>query len=323
VQKPIDQQLITDYLLGASSETDTERLDKMSLTDGQFVNQLRVVEDDLVDAYVRGELSGEVLGRFTSHYLVSPRRQEKVKVAQTFITFADQAAASPAPKQVADAASRPGTEIVSRRRFFVMPRFALQWGFAALVLVFLVGAGYLVFENFRLRGEMAKAQSERTTLEKREQELKRELESQRTSDATTQQELAQVRERLTQLAQQESSGGQPRAPVVVAFNLSPQTRGAGQIPTIVVPLEAGSLSLTLDLEAIGFPTYEAMLKNPGSGQALWRSGRLRAIKNGTALRFSVPANVLKSQNYVIELVSFPPTGKTEHAGSYSFRIHRS
>lgn len=312
--QPIDQHLITDYLLGAASQTDTERLDKMSLTDGHFATQLQVVEDDLVDAYVHGELSGELLSRFKSHYLASPRRQERVKIARSFVEFVDRAATP-------SAVERQESSKNSWRRFFVMPSFALQWGFAALAVVFLIGLGYLVWQNNRLRDQMIQAQNERAVLEQREQELKRELEGQKASETSTQQELAQVRERLAQLAPAESTE-QPAKPVIVALNLAPQTRGASQIQTVVVPQEANSLALTLDLEAIGFPAYEAVLKSPGSGRAIWRSGKLKPTRNGTSLRVAVPANVLKPQNYIIELSSFFPSGQTENAGSYSFRVQR-
>jgi hypothetical protein len=316
VQKPIDQHLVTDYLLGTSSDAITERLDELSLSDSEFVDQLRVAEDELVDAYIRGELSGETLTRFTSHYLVSPRRQEKVKIAKSIIKLVDRHAV---PTRVGVGRQ---AEAASSRRFFVLPRFALQWGFATLAVLLMVGAAYLVFENFRLRNQMTKARSERATLEQREQDLQRQLESERTSSASIQQELAQVQERLAQLSEQES-GGKAKKPVVIALNLSPQTRGASQIATVVVPTDSDSLALTLDLEATGFPAYEAVLKNPGSGQAIWRSGKVKAVRSGTALRLTLPANILKSQNYIIELSSFSPTGQAESAGSYSFRVHRS
>jgi hypothetical protein len=312
--RPIDEHLVTDYLLGAASESETERLDEMSVTDGEFVTRLKLAEDELVDAYTRSELSGDVLTRFRSHYLASPLRQEKVRVAESFKDFAHQQVS--APPVVAEASK------ASQRRVFVFPRFALQWGFAALALLFVVGAGYLVFQNRQLRNEMTRAEAERLNLEKREQELKRELEGQQSADTAKQQELNEVRERLAQLAQQQP-GNESREPVTVAFNLSPQTRGTTQPPTINVPNGADSLLLTLDLEATGFPSYEVRLKDPGTGQTVWRSGKLKAVKNGTALRLNLPANVLKTQNYVIQLSSFSPDGKSEDAGSYSFRIHRS
>lgn len=313
---------MTDYLLGSLSETDTERLDKMSLTDGEFADLLLVIEDDLVDSYARGELSGDLLNRFTSNYLASPRNREKVKVAATLQLFADKAATASAMDSAAitRASPAPAKTVLrkpSRPSFFAMPRLALQWGFAVAALVFLVAGGYLAYENLRLRQQMAQTQAERTALEQREQELQRQIDAQRLADAETEQELAQVRERLAQLEQQQPSD-QPREPRTVAFNLSPQTRGAGQVPAITVPAGIDSVALKLETEATGFPRYQLALKDSASGQIIWRSARLRA--NGAVLRVNVPARLLKSQNYVLELSGISAAGDAEKVANYPFRV---
>ncbi|MGH9882005.1 MAG: hypothetical protein ACRD6N_11270, partial [Pyrinomonadaceae bacterium] len=215
MQQPIDDHLMTDYLLGTLSETDTERLDEMSLGDSEFADRLLVVEDDLVDSYARGELSEDLLTRFTSHYLASPRSREKVKVAKTLLLFADKAATASAMDsrtitRSSPAPGKPALRKPSRLSFFVTPRLALQWGFATAALVFLVAGGYLAYENLRLRREMTKTQAERTALEQRKQELQRQLATQSLADTETEQELMQVRERLAQLEQQRQPNVQPR-----------------------------------------------------------------------------------------------------------------
>jgi hypothetical protein len=313
---------MTDYLLGALSETDTEGLDKMSLTDGEFADQLLVVEDDLVDSYARGELSGDLLNRFTSHYLASPRNREKVKVAENLVLFADKAATASAISigAISRASPAPDKTVLrktSRTSFFSMPRLALQWGFAAAALIFLVAGGYLAYENLLLRREMSQTKTERTALEQREQELQRQLAAQRSADAETEQELAQVRERLAQLEQKEPPD-QTRDPKVVAFNLAPQTRGAGQVAAISVPAETDTVAFKLEVEATGFPRYQLALKDSASGQIIWRSARLRAT--GAALRVSVPARLLKSQNYVLELSGVSAAGDAENVANYPFRV---
>ena len=323
-KRAINDHLITDYLLGASSETDTERLDEMSLTDSEFADRLRVMEDDLVDAYVRGELSGDSLSRFVSHYLASPLRHEKVKVAEAFLDFADRAASAAAVHTVASVSATPGQTVLSkpaRLSFFAMPRLALQWGFAAAALLFFVAGGYLAYENLRLRQQMAQTQAERATLEQREQTLKRELDAHRSADADTEQVLIQVRERLAELEQQ-LPPGQPPKPKVVAFNLSPQTRGAGQIAAIAVPAGTDSVALKLDVEATRFPLYKAVLKNSGADQIIWRSGKLRTSGRGRVLRVPVPASFLRPQNYVLELSGVSAKGAVESVGGYPFRVVR-
>ena len=64
-----DDQVLARYLLGSASAEEVERLDEHSIADDQLALRLHEVENDLVDAYVRGELAGETLERFQSHYL--------------------------------------------------------------------------------------------------------------------------------------------------------------------------------------------------------------------------------------------------------------
>ncbi|MBO0799877.1 MAG: hypothetical protein J2P31_13745, partial [Blastocatellia bacterium] len=53
-----DDQLIAKYLLGLLSEEEAERLDSFIFEDDEFAYRLQAVEDDLIDSYVKGELTG-------------------------------------------------------------------------------------------------------------------------------------------------------------------------------------------------------------------------------------------------------------------------
>ena len=79
-------------LLGSLSAEETERLDELSLTDDEFAGRLQAVENELIDAYVEGELSGQTLEQFNSFYLSSPKRRERVRFAQVFRTVAERSA---------------------------------------------------------------------------------------------------------------------------------------------------------------------------------------------------------------------------------------
>lgn len=331
--QPVDERVITDYLLGASSEAETERLDEMSLTDDDFAGRLQAAENDLVDAYVRGGLSGDALAGFNSHYLASPRRREKVRLAETFLAFTDRA--EPARAEVAQtvpastAASKTGSRKPSRFSFFAIPRLTPQWGFAALALVLLVAGGYLIFENLRLRDQMAQTRAERAAMEQREQELRRQLAERRSSDAETEKELSRVRDRLAQLERQLAAGQQGGKAAtdepdlnIIAFNLAPQTRGAGQIATIDVPAGTDYVALTLALESDDFPAYRAALRNPATDQIVWRSGRLKISGESKTVRVSLRAGLFNPQNYALELSGLSATGAAEIVSSYPFRVVR-
>jgi hypothetical protein len=55
--------------LDSEVRIETERFDELSFIDDDFAEQLTVVENELIDNYVRGELSGEKL---ESHHPGNP-----------------------------------------------------------------------------------------------------------------------------------------------------------------------------------------------------------------------------------------------------------
>jgi hypothetical protein len=320
-----DDEALTQYLLGALTGEKTERLDELSIADDEMAARLQVIENDLVDAYVGGELSGKDLAGFESFYLKSPKRRQKVTFARTRQVFEGRTGtALPAQPPETSRTNRDASERVGRFRFFVAPRLALQWGFAAAALVLLFVGAYLTIENLRLRNQMAQTQAERAALEQRERELRQELVAQHSSAAETEKELARVRDRLAELEQVASDehrgNANQRDLKVIAFSLAPQTRGIGPIPTLAVPAGTDYVALTLELETEAFTAFRAVLKNPANGQIVWQSGNLRSSAKDRTLRVRMPASLLNAQNYVVELSGVSSGGVAEMVSSYSFRV---
>src|SRR6266487_2309017 len=125
---------LTAYLLGSASERDTEWLDELCIADDSLASRLSAVEHDLVDAFVNGELSGDVLERFRARYLTSPALREKVAFAEA---LASQPAAADA--KAADAVVQGAPRA----------RRAAAWALAAAA-VLLLATGYFAIENARL-----------------------------------------------------------------------------------------------------------------------------------------------------------------------------
>lgn len=149
-RRPIDEQLITDFLLGNLPEEEIEQLDEMSLADDDFANRLQVVENDLVDAYVKGELSGTTLAQFKSNYLRSSKRQEKVAFAETLQKITKRSTIAP-----------------QQRTLYQSPWLAVA---AAVVLLTL---SYLIFQNIRLQNQVETMRAEKQSFQQRELELQK------------------------------------------------------------------------------------------------------------------------------------------------------
>lgn len=305
---------MTDYLLGALEDSENERLDELSVTDDEFADQLKAVENDLVDAYVRGELSEKVVDRFRLHYLASPKRREKVHFAQAFHNSIDNSPSF-------------GREAVSEKAAVfagTVPRNLFQWGFAAAALVLLLAGSYLILENVRLRNQIAQTQLEQTLLKKQEQELQRQL-KRHSPDNETNSELTRVQQRLAELEKQLAARAtQPddRDVKLLALNLAPQTRGAGRIPRLKIPADIEAVVLTLELESNDFSAYQLELKDPATGKALWSNSSIKVENDSSSIPARVPASLLNSQNYLLEVSGISSRGVPEIVGSYPFTVVR-
>ncbi len=279
-RRPIDEQLMTDFLLGNLPDEEIERLDEMSLVDDDFANRLQTVENDLVDAYVKGELSETTLTQFKSNYLRSSKRREKLEFAETL------------HKQL----NKPDYKD-RRLDFIAAPRHSFRWLPAAAAIVMLVFGSYLFFQNVRLQNQIQQMQAETESFRHREQELQKQIAELKHQPADTKQDTVKL----------------------LAYVLLPQTRGINKIPLLNIPVGTDYITLTLKSETNEFPAYQAVLRDPVSDKVVWKSGNLEANKNNS-VQAQIPASLLQQQNYLMELSGISTSGTAEIVNSYPFRI---
>ena len=326
-----DINQITQYLLGALPERETERLDELSITDDEFATALGSAELDLVDAYVHGELSGATLKQFESQFLASPLRREQVRFAQAFQNFAAKA---PVTQPIDVERTRRETAVrqksagwFSALLAFRATRPALQWGLAVAALILLTGSVLLLFQNMRLREQINQTQARRDELQQREFELQKQLENQRTAHATTEQELERVREERARLDEQLKSGrpqSSPGGAAIVSLILTPQMRGVGQTKSVTISETTERVAIRLELEPNDYSTYSVTLIDQARSQTLWRSAGIKAAGSGDRKSLSVnfSAALLHSGLYRMQVSGIPPSGSPEVVGDYPFRVSK-
>jgi hypothetical protein len=307
----LDDELLKRYLLGALPEAETERLHELSVTDGDLAGRLDAVENDLVDAYVRGELPQEDHNQFKSFYLASPKRREKVRLAEGFLALEGRAARAAGIKE-AEAVSRRTLPDRSTARTPAGQRFRPRWGLAAASLALLIGGGYLLRQNFELRRQITDAQTENVAADQRAHELEERLEQERAAKDAAVRELEQARESQANLDQLKT----------VSVLLPPPIRGGGPIPTVYVRPRTDLVVLVLPVEADDFPAYQAKLKDPRTQRVLWSSAKLAIASGGEKKTVSISfrAGLLKQQNYLVDLMGIPSHGAADVIGGYPFSV---
>lgn len=304
-----DDRLLARYLLGALPAEEAERLDELSIVDDAFAARLSEVENDLVDAYVRNELSGEDVQQFKLFYLSSAKRRQKVEFAAAWFELANRAANAPSQVARADAA-RSFREKRSRGPSS-WRAFSPQGRFAGAALVMLLAAGYLLLQNVGLRKQASEARTQQAALDQREQQLQKQLDEQRSANAESLKEIERLRQSQTN----------PEQLRTVSLLLPPPTRGGGRIATISLHPGTNLAVLLLALESDDFPAYRATLRDPAGNRVLWRSANLEAapLDERRVVSISFPAGLLKEQNYLVELSGTPASGPAEPIAGYPFR----
>jgi len=76
------EKQMTQYLLGQLPEHEEAEMERRYLADDALFEELLATEDDLRDAYARGELSGPERVAFEQRLLTLPRQRQKQEFAR-------------------------------------------------------------------------------------------------------------------------------------------------------------------------------------------------------------------------------------------------
>jgi len=294
-----DDQVLVRYLLGTLPEDAAERLDEASIGDDEFVARLRVVEQDLIDDYVRHSLRQDTAARFEACYLASPRRRLRVRAAEVFLAAVDGAAVQ------ADAERKPPAG----------SRFRWQLAAAAILIV---ATGTVYFETI----PRTKPDSPATAPVARNESSRDNRDAamspaplNRPSATEPAHGLSPAR---TRRILNENAGPMPS----IALVLPPQRRTVGDIPTLAAPPADQPVAFELQLESSASLEYRVTLKDPVSQRAVWRSGflRPRSATDVTSIAVVVPAGLLRSQRYWFEVNGGQGRTSGEPIGTYVFQV---
>lgn len=277
-----DDDRLVQYLIGSLDEQETERFDELSISDDAFADRLRIVEDDLVDAYATGELSSEVRARFEAHYLTLPGKQDRIRFAEALALRQRQGAPTRSTESRFASSGRPAM------RSFVWPLVA-----AASIAIAVVG--YVLLQRSSQPGPSRQPAA---------------------PSVSTEPAAPEPRGRASG-----STPAPPRrAPVAIV--LMPSTRRAAEPPTLSIPRGTPTVEVSLVLEGDDFPTYGVTLKDAGSDRVRWKGTGLRASSSGAdrIVLVSLDPELLKPQHYTLDLSGVRPSGRSEVITSYPFRV---
>jgi hypothetical protein len=321
-------QTIIGYLLNELSDDDQARFEEAYFSDGMLFEQVRALEEDLIDDYVKGGLSGDQRRRFESHYLASDQRRARIETARQMVELCSlNAPAQTAPSK------RVETLFSSLRRrlhFLGSWQLAPVWGAASAVLLLL--ATGLAVHLLRLRGQQAPVKEDIASVERAAGDSERQPTPQ---PQQTPEENKRNAGPSEQPGNQNSQVEQLRVPPqvsndqIVFLALTPSIRSINKPDRAVISDNTRFVDLRIDLEIEDSAppgSYRAVVKTVDGGREIWRQEGLklqrRKAANYVAIR--APADRFKAaaaQDFMLVISAVAAGGKGyEEVESHYFQV---
>ena len=283
------------YLLGTLSEEERAKLEERYFADDKDFEEIEIAEEELIDRYVRGELTAAERTEFQQTVVRSPRLMERVEFAKL---FADRLRPAPAVTTV-------------KRRWWERfstgsgPQLSLAFSAALVLLAF----GVLLFGWWQLQQQSRRLAAQQAALDQRQRELDKQAAelAQRVQPTPTE----------TPIVPQEPAP-QPGA-ALAAFTLFPGgTRSTSGSTDLRIRSGTSEVQLTLNLRAMDHSSYRVILNSPDRQNIFSKSSlKPHVTNNRGALTFRIPAQKLPPGDYYLSLFGEPAN---ESVDDYPFRV---
>lgn len=353
---------LTRYLLGLASSSERERLESEYLAHDDAFAEMLSAEDDLIDAYARGELSAEEHRCFEERFLNSASGRRRVQFARALAGFVADTRSSekPVPYQ-------PGFFSTLR-----LPRMEMRFAIVGLVALALATASLLVQQR-RMGSELQALRVERDILNKKFDQLRQVADTERTRNAESTSQLEKLQQPLALNAEPQNRFGEIQQPVTrraapvpntsaksaifskteirpqqvttdaiigsefrqkalaqssIIFDLTPGTlRSEGsKANTLTIPNDAKLIAFRLHLENAGPEYYRAFIETIDGDPVRWFDQFKSLPLSGdyqTIQLPPVPASELPAGVYVLLLQGRQRDGSFLKVADYSFTSTRA
>src|SRR5690242_16171044 len=257
-----NEKLIARYLLGDLPEEQQVAIEDRAFADKDYVALITAVENDLIDEYVRQELSPTERQQFERQFLASAERRKRVE-------FAKALARAPAVHEKTVVSWRE-----SLYAFISRLNPAARFAVAAAMLLLIAGGAWLLTETLRLRSQLTQLQAQNQA---RQKELQQQVEAERRRSEELnarlnqeKQQREQTDESLRQLSETGDATNPPPRPVIAALTLLPGlSRGDSDKATLIMPEDARLVRLQIGIDPEEPDKTFAVELSTTAGRQVW------------------------------------------------------
>lgn len=305
------------YFLGELTEEESAHLENEFLGDDAKFALLQAAENDLLDDYTNNRLSPTQAKLFEKNYLNSPFRQNRLDFSKTLLNYFQNESE---PVQVVK-----DTQFAWARAFSF---WKIGVAFAGLILLLSSGLWLIAKLNQTPKNEIVSGNapelqsvitptvspqatpmiSPTPTVEKTPDKQA----NKQVSPTPTPKNPAPP----TPTIEKTPTAPKPNQTVVLALSTG-GLRDGGKIPQITIGKDTKNVVLRLNLGETPAKRFEVNIQN-SDGTTVFQTKNARL--NGKNLNVSLPANLLKNDDYTVEVFVVKTNAETEKTANFNFRV---
>jgi anti-sigma factor RsiW len=327
-----------EYLLGSLSEPEKSRLEAEFFVNDASFEELEIAEDELIDDYVREELSADERRKFRAKLMTSPRIVERVNFAKAFAekTAAALSQTPEANPETEFSRAQPAAKTKKgwwEKYFVAQPAFRTAFAAGALIIL---GGAVLLIGSLRLRAESNRLVAEREAVQRQKEELARQSAEERAKNEQLAADLQRQQEQLAAAQKQYEDQRRNQKPETPGFTVgsivplllfpggtrSVGSEGVAADSDLLLQPETSAAALTLGLERNEYRSYRVSVRRADGKVVFSRAGLTpRSEPSGDFLSISVPARSLTPNDYTVIVAGKSAAGQYEQVSSgYRFRV---
>jgi hypothetical protein len=322
------EHLIAQYLLGELTEDQQVEIEDRAFSDQEFMASITSVENDLIDEYVRDQMSQSDRRRFESRFLASESRRKRVEFARALAQLLPETRVTERETRTVSATRSSWRDALAA--FFHGLNPTSRFGLVAATLLILLGGAWLIIQTLTLRSQLNRLQAQQQSQHNDRETLQGQVESERRRNEELLAQLNQEKQqrahtdeslrRLTETVNQPTEA--PRS-IIASLTLLPGiSRGATTQPKLVLPPNASVARLQIGIEPEeNYKSFGVELRTAG-GRPVWMRDSLtaRSSRGGRSIRLTLPASALLPGEYELRLKGIPAAGPPEDVGFYYFEV---
>lgn len=308
-----NEETLRSFLFEDLSEAERAAIEVRFLADEDFSTQVQVVEDELIEAYLRRELSLRDHQRFEAAFLTNPRRRQRVLVVKGVVAAANAEASSEV---------EPSPSLWTS----LLALFRIESGFrpyalAVVILIALSFGGWLLFSRLGERQNAQLAQQNGNAVQAVSPGALSPLPSPDNSQPSQAPLPAETPPRTNPTPVRKAP---PAGPTLATIMLRPAlVRDPVAANKLTITPSVTQVRVQLNLERSDYRSYAVRITTV-DGHLVWQAASIRAAapNKRSSITVAIPARLLPTDDYLVEVSGVNSPGTPESIANYFFSVTR-